>query len=101
VDTKPETKSSPSRQRDANAIYQGGRIVARVAEPEIDLEDKQIRFGEVYGSDDLLLPEECEFQKYRIMIQTITWAAKIDRSNPDKGRVLKGVVADLLGYTEQ
>ena len=101
MDTKPETKPSPSSQRDPDAIYQGGRLVGRVVEPEIDLEAKQIRFSEVDGSDDLLLPEECEFQKYRIMIQTVTWAAKIDRSNANKGRVLKGVVADLLGYTEQ
>ncbi len=101
MDTAPETTASPSSQRDANGIYQGGRRVARVTEPEIDLEDKQIRFSEIYGSDDLLLPEECEFQKYRILIQSITWAAKIDRVNPDKGRVLKGVVADILGYSEQ
>ena len=84
-----------------DALYQNGRVVARVLEPEIDLQAKQIRFSEIYGSDDLLLPEECEFRKYRIMIQTVTWAAKIDRSNPGKGRVLKGVVADLLGYLEQ
>jgi hypothetical protein len=101
VDAKAETKSSPSSQRDSNAIYQDGRMVARVVEPEIDLEAKQIRFSEVFESDDLLLPEECEFQKFRIMIQTVTWAAKIDRANPSKGRVLKGVVADLLGYTQQ
>jgi hypothetical protein len=101
VETKPETQSRSSSQRDSDAIYQDGRMVARVIEPEIDLEEKQIRFGEIYGSDDLLLPEECEFQKYRIMIQTITWAAKIDRANPGRGRVLKGVVADLLGYTAQ
>jgi hypothetical protein len=101
VETKPETQSRSSSQRDSDAIYQDGRMVARVIEPEIDLEEKQIRFGEIYGSDDLLLPEECEFQKYRIMIQTITWAAKIDRANPGRGRVLKGVVADLLGYTDQ
>lgn len=101
MDTKPETKSSPSSQRELDGIYQGGRLVGRVVEPEVDLEAKQIRFSEVCSSDDLLLPEECEFQKYRIMIQTVAWAAEIDRSNPGRGRVLKGVVADLLGYTEQ
>jgi hypothetical protein len=101
VETTPEAKSHPSSQRDPDAIYQGGRVVARVGEPEIDLEDKEIRFSEIYGSDELLLPEECEFQKYRIMIQTVVWAAKIDRADPGRGRVLKGVVADLLGYTEQ
>jgi hypothetical protein len=101
VETKPEAKPQLSSQRDPDAIYQGGRIVARVAEPEIDLKDKEIRFSEIYGSDELLMPEECEFQKYRIMIQTVAWAAKIDRADPGRGRVLKGVVADLLGYTEQ
>jgi hypothetical protein len=101
ADTKPQTHPSPTAERAPDALYQGGRIVARVLEPEIDLHAKQIQFGEVYRSDELLLPEECEFQKYRIMVQTVGWAARIDHSDPTKGRVLKGVVADLLGYTEQ
>lgn len=96
--TQAEAKTPPIVKRDANAIYQDGQVVARVLDPEIDLEAKEIRFGEIYASDRLLLPEECEFQEYRILIQRIAFAAKVDRAAPEKGRVLRGVVADFLGY---
>ena len=90
-----------SAEREEDALYQNDRIVARVLGPEVDLRAKEIRFGEIYNSDGLLLPEECEFQKYRILIQHIAFASKIDRAAPHKGRVLRGATADILGYREQ
>ncbi|MBZ5544290.1 MAG: hypothetical protein LAO07_11520, partial [Acidobacteriia bacterium] len=57
-------------------------------------------FAEVYNSDDLLLPEECEFQKYRMLIQRIADATKVSKDEPHKGRILRGVIADLLGHRE-
>ena len=90
-----------SGAREQDAIYQGDRIVARVAEAEVDLEAKELRLGEVYESDHLMIPEECEYQKYRILIQRIGYATKVDRVSPHKGRILRGVVADILGYREQ
>ncbi len=87
--------------READAVYQENRLVARVIDPEVDLEAKQVRFGELFQSDMLLLPEECEFQKYRILVQKIADATKLDRNAPDKGRILRGVSADIVGYNEQ
>jgi len=95
------TQSIPGKERELDAIYQGNRIVARVLEPEVDTEAKEIRFSEVINSDELMLPEECEFQKYRILIQRIAYASKVNKEEPHKGRVLRGVVADLLGFREQ
>lgn len=90
-----------SAEREKDALYQKDQIVARVLDPEVDLVAKEIRFGEIYKSDELLLPEECEFQQYRILIQRVAFASKIDRAAPHKGRVLKGATADILGYREQ
>lgn len=87
--------------READAVYQENRLVARVIDPEVDLEAKQVRFGELFQSDTLMLPEECEFQKYRILVQKIADATKLDRNAPDKGRILRGVSADIVGYNEQ
>ncbi len=87
--------------READAVYQENRLVARVIDPEVDLEAKQVRFGELFQSDMLLLPEECEFQKYRILVQKIADATKLDRNAPDKGRILRGVSADIVGYNKQ
>ncbi len=87
--------------READAVYQETRLVARVIDPEVDLEAKQVRFGELFQSDTLLLPEECEFQKYRILVQKVADATKLDRNAPDKGRILRGVSADIVGYSEQ
>ena len=96
-----EAKAAASKGREPDAIYQNNRLVARVADPQVDLEAKEIRFAEVNNSDDLLLPEECEFQRYRILIQRIADATKVSKEEPHKGRILRGVTADLLGHREQ
>ena len=93
-----ETTSPGGREKDA--LYQGGRMVARVAEVEIDLDSKEVRFGEISNSEDLMIPDECEFREYRILIHRIAYATKIQRGEEHKGRVLRGVVCDLLGYLE-
>ena len=84
-----------------DAIYQDGRIVARVAGAEVRSNSSEIYFEEINNSDTLLLPEECEFQKYRILIQRIEYASRVDKNAPEKGRLLRGAVAEILGYREQ
>ena len=104
-----ETKSSqdavgsggqPAKYEE-DAIYQDGKIVARAVGPEVRQADREIHFTEVNDSELLMLPEECEFQKYRLMIKRIEYASRIDKNAPKKGRVLRGVVAEILGYREQ
>lgn len=87
--------------READALYQDNRVVARVSGVEVDEEAKELRFDEVYNSDTLLIPEECEFRKFRILIQRIAFASRVDKAALQKGRVLKGVSADILGFREQ
>jgi hypothetical protein len=92
---------APAGEREKDAIYQNNRLVARVSDTEVDLEAKEVRFGEIYQSDWLLLPDDCEFQQYRIFIQRVAYASKVDRSGLNKGRVLRGCIAEILGYREQ
>jgi len=100
-----QAPASPTQQStgpmEKDAIYQGNRLVARVLDAEVDLEAKEIRFGEVFNSDELMIPDECDFQRYRILIQRIAYATKVDKAEPHKGRILRGVTADILGYREQ
>lgn len=96
-----EAKAGAAKDREPNAVYRNNRLVARVVGPQVDLQAKEIRFSEVYNSDELLLPEECEFGKCRILIQRIADATKVSKEEPHKGRILRGVTADLLGYREQ
>jgi len=104
-----ETHSLASAASDAarpaihedDVIYQNGKIAARVIGAEVRPDNREVRFAELNSSDDLMLPEECEFQKYRLMIQRIEYASRLDKTAPEKGRVLRGVVAEVLGYTEQ
>ncbi len=96
-----EEKPAPPAQREPDAIYQGGELVARVLNAEVDLDAREIRFGEIYQSDRLLLPEECEYQKYTVIIQRIASATKAEPIAREKGRVLRGVTAEILGYREQ
>ena len=88
-------------EREPDAIYQKNRLAARVLEPEVDEASKQIYFGEIYNSENLLLPDEAEFQKYIILVKKIAHASKIEPGSLHKGRVLKGVQAQIVGYREQ
>ena len=100
----PIAASAPAGQAgkyEEDAIYQNGKIVARVVGADVRGGAKEIHFDEINGSDLLMLPEECEFQKYRLMIQRIEYASRIDKNAPEKGRVLRGVVAEILGFREQ
>jgi hypothetical protein len=93
--------AEPSRQaRDPDALYQREKLVARVRAAEVDRDAREVRIDEVYLSDTLVIPEECEFQDFRIQIQRIQFASKIDQAAPEKGRVLRGVIADILGARE-
>lgn len=96
-----EPKPSPATPREPDAIYQKNRVVARVIGAQVDETAQQIRFEELYSSDDLLVPDECEYQKYRLMIRTIEFATKVEKGALHKGRVLRGLTADILGYVEQ
>jgi hypothetical protein len=100
--TPVQSQSQPTApvQRETDAIYQRGQVVARVMDPEIDLEAKEIRFGELYNSDYLLLPDECEFQQHRILVRKIAYASKVEKDSLHKGRILRGVTAEILGYRE-
>ena len=93
--------AGPVIARQNDAIYQNGEQVARTIQAEVDLESKEIRFGELYESDPLLLPDECEYQKYRILIRKVAFAASLDKNAPHKGRVLRGVIAEIIGHREQ
>jgi hypothetical protein len=97
----PQSAAPQPRADDADAVYQNGRVVARAVDPQVDTEAKEIHFAELRNSDELLLPDECEFQKYTIMVQRIAHATKVDKGALDRGRVLRGVVAEILGYREQ
>ncbi|TAM78798.1 MAG: hypothetical protein EPN47_20665 [Acidobacteria bacterium] len=87
--------------REEDAIYQNGKLVARVVKPDVDLEAKEIRFDEVLDSDHLILADDCEFQKYRIIVQKIAFSTKVDHRPGRNGRTLAGCTAQILGYIEQ
>lgn len=87
--------------RNPDAIYQGGQIVARVLGPEIHMDSKTVHFSELSNSDHLLLPDECEFQSYRILVRKIGYATREEKQSLHKGRILRDVTAEILGYREE
>ncbi len=93
--------TEPSAERQDDAIYQGSKLVARAIDADVNPETREITFRELRNSDYLLLPDECEFRKYRIIIRRVEYASRIDKEKPEDGRVLRGVVAEILGYREQ
>lgn len=93
--TQPSAPPPSASQREADAIYQKGRRVARVKEPEIDEAGNEVRFTEIYQSDDLLLPEECEFRDFILIVRRVTYATR--ETTPERARILRGVVAEIVG----
>ncbi|HUY13063.1 MAG TPA: hypothetical protein VMX16_05430 [Terriglobia bacterium] len=98
---KAQSQAGSAAARQADAVYQQGQPVARVEGAEVDPEKKTIHFGELYNSDFLILADECEFLEYRIFIRKIEYATKEDKAVLHKGRILRGVKGEILGYREQ
>lgn len=95
------TSQPVSGSREDGALYQNGRIVGRVLDARVDQDAREIHFGEIFNSDELLLPEDCEFRNYRILVQHVGFAAREERGAAHKGRVLRAAVAEILGFREQ
>ena len=95
------SEARAENSREADALYQKNKVVARVKDVEFDQDSRQVRFDEVSQSDELLLPEECEFREFKIQVRKIAYATKIERGEEHKGRVFRGVIADVLGRREQ
>lgn len=94
-------RKSTGGARDQNSIYQEERLVGRVVDPQIDVEGKRIAFDEIHNSDELVLADECEFQKYLVIVRKVGYASKVSKEEPHKGRILRQVVAEIRGYREQ
>jgi hypothetical protein len=97
-DTPPSEKEAPAADRDPNGVYQKGKLVAYVKEPDIDEAGKEVRFAEIYKSDDLILSDECEFRKFILIVRRIAYASK--ENDASRSRTLRGVVAEIVGYRE-
>ena len=95
------TAGAGPANREQDAIYQRGKLVARVMAPDVEVEAREIRFDEIFDSGHLVLADECEFQKYRIMVQKVAFATKVDHRPGRTGRTLAGCTAEILGYIEQ
>ena len=92
--------------RDEDAIYQwqfhhGERKVAQVVKANVDEAGKSVSFAEVTHSDLLFLPDECQFRKFKLEIDTVGDAVKVDHNDAEKGRILRDVTAKITGYVEQ
>lgn len=97
-DSSPSEKEAAAGDPDPNAIYQKGKLVAYVKEPEIDEAGKEVRFDEIFKSDDLVLADECEFRKFTLIVRRIGYASK--ENDASRSRTLRGVVAEIVGYRE-
>lgn len=99
--TPAEATPTPPVERQPDALYQRNRIVARAVNAEVDEAAQTVHFEEFYSSDDLVLADEAEFQKYKILVETVDHATKIDRNALHRGRVLRGITAKILGHCEE
>ena len=94
-----QTPAGPA-VREPDALYQNGKFAGRAIAFEVDDVGKEVRFDQIENTDDLLLPDEVEFQKYVLVVRKVGYATKVSRESPQKGRILRGVVAEIVRYRE-
>jgi len=87
-------------KRELDAIYQTGKIVARVSGVKIDQGNHKIFFEEAYNSQTLNLEAEFEFQKWRLKFLGAESITSLDTSQPQKGQIITQAVCNLLGIRE-
>lgn len=75
----------PSREQDA--IYQTGKLVARVSEPKVDEAHATINFSEIYNSNPLDENSEFEFGRWRLKLRSYRLMVGLNVSAPQKGRI--------------
>lgn len=99
---KPQQTQAPSEPtgREPDALYQNGKFAGRATAFEVDEVGKEVRFDQIENTDALLLPDEVEFQKYVLVVRKVGYATKVSRESPEKGRILRGVVAEIVRYRE-
>jgi len=99
---KPQQSQTPAGPavREPDALYQNGRLAGRVVAYEVDEAGKEVRFDLIENTDDLLLADEFDFQNYNLIVRKVGYATKVARESPHKGRILRGVVAEILSYRE-
>lgn len=85
----------PTREKDA--LYQGGRILARVSGAVIDEAKSTVRFDEIYNSNELNLGAEFEFQKWRLRFRSAESVTMVLASAPQKGRIIEKAVCEIAG----
>jgi len=98
-ETAPPTPEEPA-VRESDALYQNGKFAGRAVASEVDQVGQEVRFDQIENTEDLLLADEFEFQKYVLLVRKVGYATKVARESPHKGRILRGVVAKIVGYRE-
>lgn len=84
--------------REGKGLYQNGKFAGLAIAFEVDEVGREVRFDEIDNTDELLLPDEVEFQKYVLVVRKVGYATKVSREAPQKGRILRGVVAEIVRY---
>ena len=97
---QPARNAEEAGLREPNCLYQRGKFAGRALGFEVDEAGKEVRFDQIENTDDLLLPDEFEFQKFILIVRKIGYATKVARESPHRGRILRGVVAEILSYRE-
>jgi hypothetical protein len=86
--------------REPDSLYQKGKFAGRAIGVEVDEVGKEVRFDRIENTDDLLLPDDFEFQKFNLIVRKVAYATKVAAESPQKGRILRGVVAEIVSYRE-
>ncbi len=84
-------------KRELDALYQDGKIVARVVGPQYDDKHARLYFEEIYNSRAADLSRELEYQKWRLKFLGAETLIGMLSSAPEKGQIIQKATCEVLG----
>jgi hypothetical protein len=97
LESSVEEKLSWLPAREKDALYQNGKIVARIIDATVRESKAEVFFEEIYKSNELSIDSEFEFQKYRLRLRSAETLNMFNSSSPQKGRIITKAVCEIIG----
>ena len=97
LESSIDKKLSWLATRETDALYQGYKVVARVSGAAVDEAKSEVRFDEIYQSNQLDLGAEFEFQKWRLNFDSAESMTMLTASAPQKGRIIEKAICKIAG----
>lgn len=97
IDESANKRISWIPEREADAIYQNDKLVAKVSGALVDEANGIVTFDEIYQSNDLNSNEIFEFRKWRLRLKSADALIGLSATAPQKGQIIERAICKIEG----